>query len=206
MLHPTEAVKSAERCQRNWDHSRPIPEEDIKKIVDVATTMPTKNNREYYELIVSTNPDFNRLCYEYSIDPRNEHFKDRKIHRNTQVDAPLLLMWRTTDLDRIDNPFDDSYQKDFHISVGISSGASVLTANQMGYKTGYCQCFNTGPLFDILEQKFNLPIVNTIYKDLLVVGIGHPDSNFKRTQCVIDGKAGYTAETVDKNIDVKYVK
>jgi nitroreductase len=206
MIDIIETVKTAERCQRNWDHSKPVLEEHVQQIVNVATNMPTKNNRSYYDLIVSTNKEFNRTCYKYAVDSRNLHFKDREIHRNTQVDAPLLLMWRTTDLDSIDNPFDDSYQKDFHISVGISSGAAVLTANQLGYRTGYCQCFESGPLFDTLEQKFNLPIVNTIYKDLLVVGIGNPDSNFKRTQCVIDGKVGYTAESVNKTIDITYIE
>jgi len=205
MLNIINSVNTAERCQRNWDHSKPVLKEHIQQIVEVATTMPTKNNRGYYDLVVSTNPEFNRTCYKYAVDPRNLHFKDREIHRNTQVDAPLLLLWRTTDLDNIDNPYDDSYQKDFHISVGISSGAAVLTANHLGYRTGYCQCFDSDKLFNVLEQKFSLPIVNTRYKDILAVGIGHPDSNFKRTQCVIDGKLGYTAESVNKTIDITYI-
>ena len=204
MLHPTEAVKSAERCQRNWDHSRPIPEEDIKKIVDVATTMPTKNNREYYELIVSTNPDFNRLCYEYSIDPRNEHFKDRKIHRNTQVNAPLVIIWKPASLEDLDNPFNDNFLKDYHISIGISSGASVLTANQMGYKTGYCGCIEENELFDTIEKNYNISTKNRF--NALIVGFGYPDENFDRKDCVLDGERGWIAKSYDKNIDVKYIK
>lgn len=206
MINIFNAVKTAERCQRNWDHSKPVLEEDIQKIVEVATTMPTKNNRNYYDLVVSTNPEFNRTCYKYAVDPINAHFKNKEIHRNTQVDAPLLLMWKTTNLNDIDNPFNNSYQEDFHVSVGISSGAAVLTANQLGYRTGYCQCFDIDSLIVTLDKKFNLSIVNNAFSSVLTVGIGYPDSNFERTQCVIDGKLGYTAESVNKTIDITYIE
>jgi len=206
MLNPIEAVKSAERCQRNWDHSKPISDEDIKKIVEVATTMPTKNNRSYYELIVSTNRNFNRMCYEHATDPNNKHFTDRKIHRNTQVDAPLLLIWRPTDLDEIDNPFDENYKKDFLVSIGISSGAAVLTANQLGYKTGYCGCIRNKELFKKIETDYRIPVTNNNYSDGLIVGFGNPDTSFSRVDCVLDGEHGYTAETVDKNININYIK
>ncbi len=209
MLNLTEAVKTAERCQRNWDHSKPVSEEDVKKIVEVATTMPTKQNRLFYELIVSTNPKFNRTCYEYSIDPNNEHFKDRKVHRNTQVDAPLLLMWRTTDQTKVEatDHFKDRYEKNFIMSIGISSGAAVLTANSLGYRTGYCQCFEIKDLFKKLENDFNLPQNNNApFQEGLIVGIGNPNSNYNRVDCVIDDKHGYTAETINKKVNTIYVK
>lgn len=206
MSNLIKAVKSAERCQRNWDHSKPILEKDIKTIVEIATTMPTKNNRSYYELIVSTNKDFNRMCYEYATDTHNPHFTDRKVHRNTQVNAPLLLIWRPTDLDGIDNPFDDDYQESFSVSIGISSGAAVLTANQLGYTTGYCGCFRVNKLYEEMKNKYDIPITNTKFKKILAVGFGHPDTNFNRVDCVLDGEHGFTAESVDKTIDIKYIK
>ena len=39
----------------------------------------------------------------------------------------------------------------------------------------------------------------------MIVGIGMSDTNFDRTECVVDGKVGFTAETIDKNIDVTYI-
>ena len=54
--------------QRNWDYDNPVQPIDIQKIVEVATTMPTKQNRKFYELIVSSNPEFNKICYN-AIDP-----------------------------------------------------------------------------------------------------------------------------------------
>ena len=133
------AVKTAERCQRNWDYSIPIPDEDIKTLVEVATTMPTKQNRKFYDLIVSSNPEFNKICYTHAVDPNNSHFVNREIHRNTQANAPLIMIWRTTDQTEVEasDMFKDDYMKNYYTSVGVSSGATVLTANALGYRTGY---------------------------------------------------------------------
>ena len=45
-MNPIATAKIAERCQRNWDYSRPIPQEHIDIIVGAATTMPTKQNHD----------------------------------------------------------------------------------------------------------------------------------------------------------------
>ena len=208
MLSLTEAVKTAERCQRNWDHSNPVSSTDIQKIVEVAITMPTKQNRKFYELIVSSNSEFNKICYTHAIDPNNPHFTDREIHRNTQANAPLIMMWRTTDQTQVEasDPFKDEYTKNYFTSVGISSGAAVLTANALGYRTGYCNCLDYDNLMADLEKKFNVPANNGApILDSMIVGIGMPDSNFSRVECVVDGKLGYTAETINKTIDVTYI-
>ena len=202
------AVKTAERCQRNWDHSDPVLLTDIQKIVEVATTMPTKQNRKFYELIVSTNKQFNKICYTHAVDPNNPHYDDRKIHRNTQVNAPLLLIWRTTDQTQVEanDPFKDGYLKNYYTSVGISSGAAVLTANYLGYKTGYCNCYQYDSLLKELQEKFDIPYDNRApFNDLMMVGIGMPDTSFDRVDCVVDGIHGYTAETINKTIDITYI-
>lgn len=206
MLNLTETVKTAERCQRNWDFSNPVTQEDIKKIVDVATNMPTKNNRPYYELIVSTNLDFNKMCYTHSIDKDNPHFIENKIHRNTQVYAPLLLVYRSANESGIIDPFNDDFKTNYLVSVGISSGAAVLTANSLGYRTGYCQCLEQQELNDNMAKHYNIQTTDGRDPPIVMVGIGHPDSNFNRVECVVDNEHGYTAETIDKTIDVKYLK
>ena len=208
MSNLIKAVKTAERCQRNWDYSIPIPDEDIKTLVEVATTMPTKQNRKFYELIVSSNPEFNKICYTHAVDPNNSHFVNREIHRNTQANAPLIMMWRTTDQTEVEasDMFKDEYMKNYYTSVGVSSGATVLTANALGYRTGYCNCINDDTLMDELEEKFDIMADNGApIRDSMIVGIGMPDTNFDRTECVVDGKVGFTAETIDKSIDVTYI-
>ena len=51
----------AQRCQRNWDYSTPVTSEDVETLTKVATTMPTKQNVDYFELLVSTNAKFNQM-------------------------------------------------------------------------------------------------------------------------------------------------
>ena len=67
-MNPIDAAKIAERCQRNWDYSKPIPQDDIDTIVNTAKTMPTKQNRMYYRIIVSTNQKYNKKLYKLSIN------------------------------------------------------------------------------------------------------------------------------------------
>ena len=59
---------------------------------------------------------------------------------------------------------------------------------------------------DELEEKFDIMADNGApIRDSMIVGIGMPDTNFDRTECVVDGKVGFTAETIDKSIDVTYI-
>ena len=206
MLNLTETVKTAERCQRNWDYSNPVTQEDIEKIVGVATSMPTKNNRSYYELIVSTDLDFNKMCYTHAIDKNNPHF-NREIHRNTQVLAPLLLIWRPTPISNIKDPFDDNFVTSYLVSIGISTGAAVLTANSLGYRSGYCQCIEQEELNAEMQKRYNISITDGYSgePDPIIVGFGHPDPNFNRRDCVVNGVIGYKAESIDKTINIKYV-
>ena len=205
MINLIEASKTAERCQRNWDFSNPVAPDDIKKIVNVATTMPTKNNRAFYELTVSSNLDFNKTCYAWSINDKCDHFIDRKIHRNTQVYAPLLMIW-TPPIHKVIDGFNDEFTENFYVAIGISSGAAALTANSLGYRTGYCQCFKQDKLLDTIGKKYDIKITGASNPHIVMLGIGHPDSAYDRVDCVVDGIHGYTTETRDKQIRVQYIR
>ena len=74
-MNPIDAAKIAERCQRNWDYSKPIPQDDIDTIVNTAKTMPTKQNRMYYRIIVSTNQKYNKKLYKLSINEDDPSFE-----------------------------------------------------------------------------------------------------------------------------------
>ena len=70
-------------------------------------------------------------------------------------------------------------QKSIHnfnvnLSVGISSGAVVLAANQMGMRTGFCCCYDKDLLveyFSSIGYKLNSNIIT-------MLGIGYPNKNF----------------------------
>jgi hypothetical protein len=56
------AAQSANHCQRNWSDQE-VPADIIKTLSDIAVNMPTKQNQEFYKLIVSTNQEYNNFVY-----------------------------------------------------------------------------------------------------------------------------------------------
>ena len=45
-------------------------------------------------------------------------------------------------------------------SVGISSGAVALSANYMGYKTGFCRCFKGKEVTALMEKTINKDLIS----------------------------------------------
>lgn len=214
------ASQTAERCQRNWDRSAPVSQEDIETIIKTATTMPTKQNVRYYNLVVSTNQEFNDVVHDSAMDSSVDSFKNTKRDkwRNAQVSAPLLLLYyprsaSLTELQEI-NPTDpESVHRDnTNISIGISSGAASLTASYLGYKTGFCSCIEVQLLNKNVKEKFTdqriLDLTQAICdsEDIVGLGIGHPDSNFDRRVVVKDGEDILHVNSFDKTISVDYIK
>jgi hypothetical protein len=161
-----EAVKSAEGCQRNWDHSHVISQEDIDTIVNTATNMPTKQNQEFYSLVASTDQKFNHDFYLKTFTDDKGLYNEG---RNSQTDAPLLLIWiRNKEFKKKEN----TYEGAGPVSIGVSAGATALVANMLGYKTGFCACINKKKSIPMLAQK------NIFTTDIeLALGIGMPDTD-----------------------------
>lgn len=198
-MDAVEAAKIAERCQRNWDYSQPIPQEHIDMIIDAATTMPTKQNRKYYRLIASTDINFNKELYKVSIDLENPHFNN-VIHRNTQVLAPLVLAFVSPGQDT-DNPFNDCNLQNFYTSIGIASGVAAHTAASLGYRTGYCACIEAMLYKKLLEERLNINFVE--FKSGLILGIGKPNLNYNRQDIIVDDVRHYTLDdSCDKKIEI----
>lgn len=170
------AAEVTELCQRNWDHSKPIPEEHIEEILGVATRMPTKQSLPIYEIAVSTSKTLNRNLAHKAQDPRTPS----SIGRNAQVSAPLLLMW-LSDPNAPQFNQDKCYEAtgiqfksnpaDVQLACGISAGGASLAAANLGYKTGFCGCFLLPHMINIAAEE--IPEVEG--KELhLMLGIGHP--------------------------------
>lgn len=160
-------------CQRNWDESYQIPEEEIKYITDVATIVPTKQQRSVFSLIAITNrqviDEIFKICYEKTN-------KWMTFKQNSQVRANLLLVWTS-------GPHPYSGQS-LGLAVGISSSAAAMAGAELGYKTGFCKCFEASEAKEILEKYVGkLP-----GKEVpLMLGIGKPDKNFDTRDVAIDG-------------------
>lgn len=169
----------AEHCQRNWNHNYVIPEADLDALIKVATTMPTKQNRDYYKLVVSTDKEFNSIAHSLSRDLNNPDTPGR----NSQVNANALFIYiQNLNFGNTNTQFVDNHQGNVHTSIGISSGGLALAAAQLDYRVGFCQCFLNDELKRELRKK-GLNLADDEYIKLLV-GVGKPNTNYAWNQIV----------------------
>ena len=197
-MNNLQASLVAERCQRNWNAKKLVSDEHVNEIIKVATNMPTEQNKEYYQLVASTDQTLNRQIYNVAIDDNNDGFK-KQFHRNGQVLAPLLLIWLSTN--PVGDKFDDSFIEQFQISIGISSGAAALHAASLGYKTGYCCCFKWGIVSSLLKAK-GIKLSEQSVGHGLTLGIGHAKTDY-RGDVLVDKKIRLSLRNdgVDCNIE-----
>ena len=141
------AAKETRKCQRNWDHSRSVNPDHIKHLVDVAVNSPAKQDEAYFDLYVITNRDIIKDLY---LNHSWGFVVDKDVqYRNPQIDAHVVIFWarKIPNTNRnawVDNslkhsqPFSRAWTNCL-TSIGMSSGMVAMTAQHMGYQTGFCK-------------------------------------------------------------------
>ena len=171
------AIEYTNHCQRNWDHTQEMSPEDVDLIVSVAKGMPTKQNFPYYTVLYSLDRRFIERVHDLSIDPHNP----RSIGRNTQTLAHMLVIYLDNWTDnKLKEQTREDWRDNYNMSVGVSAGATSLFSNQLGYRTGFCQCYDTNSINKILKEEYGIEekIKGTI------LGIGIPNNKYKRNSIV----------------------
>jgi len=181
-------AKLAEPCQRNWDLTYTIPKYHLDYICKSATTMPTKQNKDSYELYCITNRNVIQKIFEAAY---NSDDVEHTYLKNPQARANVLLIW-TQNLNEDNDP-------DIIMNIGISAGAASLAAAELGYKTGFCKCFQVYKVREIISK-------DPSHYPHLILGFGKPDSRFDRRIIVEDGKkVGIKQTKGPKNIRTHYI-
>ena len=210
----SERILQSQKCQRNWDLSKEIPEEDLNLIITAATQCPSKQNIAYYNVHAITNRNIIEAIH-VNTEGFTMTYNPYQITTNTQVLANLLIVLEPADITinnkkdslrnehtiaLVDGSMDDTVNtiltRDTTIAIGIASGYINLTAAMLGYYTGFCSCFSPFGIKNILNLK-NEPI--------LLMGIGFKDETLhRRTQHT---NHNYLYPTKQKqNINVSYWK
>ena len=60
-----------QHCQRNWDLSKAVSDEDVDNLVKIATQMPIKQNNDYFDLVVVR--DRNMIDKLVTLTPRGAY-------------------------------------------------------------------------------------------------------------------------------------
>lgn len=182
-----EAILQSQHCQRNWDLSKQIPDEDIDTIVTAITQCPSKQNIAHYAVHVITNRDLIEQIHEHTV---GFTIGGSIVETNSQVLANLLLVFEEIGVDisnsadanrndetrliasgQADEAIYELLRRDKYMSLGIASGYANIIANMLGYNTGYCACFDGHKM-----QK----ILNTDNQIALMLGIGYKNDNIDR--------------------------
>lgn len=182
------SILTSQHCQRNWDLSKNISHEDLNTMISAVTDCPSKQNIAYYKCHFITNRSIIEDIHN-NTDGFVINYKPKITQTNTQTLANLVVAFEEIPMPsrhlfgiiRNDEPFnfvmEDAHppelQRDILMAIGIASGYLNLTANILGYSTGYCACFDSFVMGNVLNVK---------NKILLLLGIGFENENINRRQ------------------------
>ena len=206
----TKAVLSSQRCQRNWNLKKKIPEEDIEVLKTAITQCPSKQNYIFYKPLMITNRETIDKIYHNTEDGSTS--EDGERIKNVQTLANLLFAFEYSNEwqqqvaeEQVRNQEAEDYLKSgvVHastepqrlLSIGIAAGYLNLTASLLGYQTGCCTCFNRRAVQDILGTK------NPIG---LLMGVGFGDETRPRREH--HKKPGYFFPTHSKKMTVAEIR
>lgn len=182
--------------QRNFDLNVDIPAEDLDTLIHVASHCPSKNGVAFYQLHVITDKDLISSLHNISYGTRTLKSKDWATNSQTLSNV-LFVYEEITEEDfspkarrkfientdaRIDHytitekSIEKEFLRDVHMSIGIASGYVDLAANLMGYKTGFCRCYDEEAASEVMVTKGKIQLLQ---------GIGIPDPNLDRRQHAI---------------------
>ena len=194
------AIHRSQHCQRNWDLSKEIPEEDMDLIITAATQCPSKQNIAHYKVHAITNRDLIEKIHQNTVG-------FQVVHTNSQVLANLLLVFEYKSVDAHKNLFSynqeisqsdraNSFLRDAHMAVGVAAGYVNVISSIIGYNTGCCACFNGSAIKELLGLNGDV---------LLMMGVGFKDPNLNRR--IHHENHDFTFPAIKKEeISVKYHK
>jgi hypothetical protein len=185
----SKAIIKSQHCQRNWDLSREIPEDDFKLFMTAITQCPSKQNVAHYRVHAITNRDIIEQIHQHTRGFTTS-MTPYTAETNSQVLANLLVVFERqpvviNDFDSL-NRTDETRRmavgqmtdddkliltRDAHMAVGIAAGYLNVISTMLGYSTGCCACFQSQPIQDVLG------INNEV---MLMMGVGFKDPELNR--------------------------
>lgn len=194
-----QAINTSQHCQRNWDLSQQIKKEDFDLILHAATNCSSKQNRRFYKIHVVTNREILEKFYMLTETSPGSNLY------NTQVLANVLLAFQIVDTSNEYKQKDalfhtqENIYRDYYMSIGIASAYANLVATQLGYKTGYCACF------DPKKVATALGLAESEFEVVVTLGIGFPKQNKKYWESHFED-APNTKTYTKENIEVNYIE
>lgn len=179
-----QVIHDSQHCQRNWDLSQEISQQDIDSLMTAVTQCPSKQNIAHYKVHAITNRTMITAIHEHTVGFAVT-YEPYVAETNSQVLANLLLVFEAQDVqvhnDSVQYRNDETkmikdgvltpeaqslLMRDRQMSVGIATGYCNITASLLGYNTGYCACFDNIEIKKLLDAQGDI---------LVMLGIGFKD-------------------------------
>jgi nitroreductase len=187
-------IAKSQQCNRNWDLSKQIPEEDIKTMKQSVTHCSSKQNRVFYKVLYTQDRDKIEKVHNatdgFTYGLKKDEEDNYLTTTNPQVLANTLFVFakdrdenmvaRTAEEDTlgIEEARNDIEGKtDEDRAIGIAAGYLTLTANLLGYESGCCQCFANDGVKEALGLDEDV---------FLLMGIGYGDKSRERKEHHMD--------------------
>jgi len=199
-------LTKSQRCQRNWDLSKQVKEEDLQTLKTAVTNCPSKQNVLFYKVIFIQNREIIEKIHK-STDSFVYNFEPRKATTNAQILANTVAVFiRDRDpklLPRTEREYakgttNGKIDIDEFKAVGIAAGYLNLTAHMLGYKTGFYGAQHGN---DTLLEVFGKQYV------FCMLGIGYPDETKHRRDHhlnpTLEGLKDYRYNSLSKQVHVE---
>lgn len=201
------AVIRSQHCQRNFDLSKTIPDEDLDLLIHAATNCPSKQNLSFYRLHVVKDRDLISKIHELStgVTADNIVTGEREVGTtNSQTLANVLFIFERKELyemsekalekwARADDAEYEIFKRDLNVAIGIASGYINLAASLLGYATGCCQCFQKDAIGKLLGLEKGPE---------LIMGVGYNDDSRNRRMHATDSSLMFPTRKKEE-IEVK---
>jgi len=199
-------IAKSQHCQRNWDLSKNIPQEDIDTLKTAVSKCPAKQNRSFYKVAFIQNRKLIENIHK-TTDSFVVQWEPRLSTTNPQTLANLLVVFmRNRNYDELarteaeaalgiidgkDGSINYSAKVDEDRAIGIAAGYLNITAHLLGYKTGFYDAqHNNDSLCNMLDGEV-----------LLALGIGFEDTSRNRREH--HEKPYFKFPTYNKVIEIK---
>tara|TARA_B110000483_G_scaffold45955_1_gene57357 strand:+ start:160 stop:996 length:837 start_codon:yes stop_codon:yes gene_type:complete len=180
-----------QKCQRNWDLSKKIPEEHINYFLWLAQNAPSKQHEAYYDVFYIKKPEVIKELSNYTWGNTSSR-NPPACKRNSQMAANFYIqfvckvpptMQNSTNDGKPVNPQNQTRWDNAVVSVGIAIGLILRAAAELGYSTGCNKSNSMGPDCNFYWEK-RMGIYDDVRKYtkkmFYGIGIGYPQEGRPR--------------------------
>ena len=174
------AVIRSQHCQRNWDLSKNIPQEDIELFAYTVSNCPSKQNHSFYKAhFISNRETIEQIHALTNGFDYTEKSGFRRKTTNTQTLANLLVVFEEVETSLTHKAKNKKFEgsskataaRDRDIAIGLAAGYLNIIASFLGYRTGCCNCYEGRNLKELLNLNGH---------PMLIMGIGFKNDNKNR--------------------------